>query len=628
MRRSEAAGSGSQLLTVVLAIVAIATLYFARVVFVPFTLAVLFAFLLSPLVSLFDKIRVPRALSSLVAVGVTIIGLGVLGWFVSGQLLDVADQLPAYRSTIKRKIQSIHSTKNQSLNKAADTVNEIGKDLVAPVVGTPAPVAETPVNAKGTLTGAIAPAGKPVRVEVVPPAANPFESLNNFVGPISIFGIVTVFTLFMLIRREDLRNRFIRLVGHKHLNLMTQALDDASSRVSRYLLLQLAVNVSFGIVVGTGLYFIGVPHVLLWGAVAALLRFLPYVGAVLSAVLPILLSLAMFDGWMRPLLTLGLYVVVELIVGNLIEPLVYGAQVGLSSLAILVAAVFWTILWGPVGLVLSTPLTVCLVVLGRYVPSLGFLSILLGDEPVLEPASHYYQRLLASDQQEAKVVLEDYLKDHTLQQLYTLVLVPALSMAEQDRHANDLDEATEQFIIASTKENIEELTERAGELTTQNAADGVDPDGAAGTVHAVTIAPELAKKIICVPARDDADEMVGMMLSHLLEQSGHHSQAAAIGTVAEMLAVVERARPDIICISALPPFAIAHARNVYEQLRELSPDTKIIVGLWGFNGDMMKIAARLKLHEEDRVVFSLDQALMEMNGSLIEEPEKEGVVKD
>ena len=628
MRRKDAAGSSSQLLTVVLAIVAIATLYFARVVFVPFTLAMLFAFLLTPVVSLFDRIRVPRALSSLMVVGVTIVGLGVLGWFVSGQLLEVADQLPAYRSTIKRKIQSIHSTKNQSLNKAADTVNEIGKDLVAPVVGTPPPVVETPTNAKGTVTGTIAATGKPLRVEVVPPAVNPFESLNSLIGPISVFGIVTVFTLFMLIRREDLRNRFIRLVGHKHLNVMTQALDDASSRVSRYLLLQLGVNVGFGAVVGTGLYFIGVPHALLWGAVAALLRFLPYVGAVLSAVLPILLSLAMFDGWTKPLLTLGLYVAVELIVGNLIEPMVYGAQVGLSSLAILVAAVFWTILWGPIGLVLSTPLTVCLVVLGRYVPNLGFLSILLGDEPVLEPASHYYQRLLASDQHEAKVVLETYLKDHTLQQMYTQVLIPALSMAEQDRHANDLDEATEQFIIASTKENIEELTERAGELTTQNVADGVDPDGAAGTVHAVTVAPELAKKIVCLPARDDADEMVGMMLSHLLEQSGHQSQAAAIGTVAEMLAVVEKAKPDIVCISALPPFAISHARNIYLRLREVTPDVRIMIGLWGFNGDMTKIAARLKLQEGDRMVFSLDQALMEMNGSLVEEPEKEDVVKD
>ena len=612
-------------MTVVLGIVAIATLYFARVVFIPFTLAVLFAFLLTPIVSLLDRIRVPRALSALVAVGVTIVGLAVLGWFVSGQLLEVADQLPAYRTTIKRKIQSIHSTKNQSLNKAADTVNEIGKELVAPVVGTATPVVDIPANAKGTVTGAIAPSGKPVRVEVVPPAANPFESLNSLIGPISIFGIVTVFTLFMLIRREDLRNRFIRLVGHKHLNVMTQALDDAASRVSRYLLLQLGVNVGFGAVVGTGLYFIGVPHVLLWGAVAALLRFLPYVGAVLSAVLPILLSLAMFDGWTKPLLTLALYVVVELVVGNLVEPLVYGAQVGLSSLAILVSAVFWTVLWGPVGLVLSTPLTVCLVVLGRYVPNLGFLSILLGDEPVLAPESHYYQRLLASDQHEAKVVLETYLKDHTLQQLYTLVLIPALTMAEQDRHANDLDEATEQFIIASTKENIEELTERAGELTTRNAADGVDPDGAAGTVHAVTVAPELAKKIVCVPARDDADEMVGMMLSHLLEQSGHQSQAAAIGTVAEMLGVVEKAKPDIVCISALPPFAISHARNIYLRVREMAPELKIVLGLWGFSGEMMKIAARLKLQEGDRVVFSLDQALMYMNGSLIEEPEKQEV---
>jgi len=545
-------------------------------------------------------------------VTIAVLALGLLGWVVTGQLIDVANQLPAYRSNIKQKIASLQGTKNQSISKAADAVTEIGKELVetepptAPPAGHAAP--------KG-IAAAAGSSAKPTPVEVVPPASNPLESLNSLVGPVSIFGLVTIFTLFMLIRREDLRNRFIRLVGHTHLNLMTQALDDASSRVSRYLFLQLAVNVGFGLIVSAGLYFIGVPHILLWGVVAALLRFIPYIGSLLSAVFPILLSLAMFDGWTHALLTLALYATVELLVANLVEPLLYGAQVGLSALAILVAAIFWTVLWGPIGLVLSTPLTVCLVVIGRYVPSLEFLNVLLGDQAVLPPESHFYQRLLASDQHEAKLVLEDYLKDNSLQQLYDSVLIPALALAEQDRHRNDLDEPTQQFITLSTKELVEELYDRANELASQKALELSDVNhGEAGPLSH-PISPKVSKTIVCVPARDDADEIVGTMLAQLLEQNGHASQCVPLGTIADMLALVSEANPDTVCISALPPFAISHARNFYLRLRAHSPSLKILMGLWGFSGDATKIAGRLRLRQGDQVFLRLDQVIAEANGA-------------
>jgi predicted PurR-regulated permease PerM/methanogenic corrinoid protein MtbC1 len=616
--RNDASRGLSQLATLIAAIIVVATLYFARIVFVPFALAVLFAFLLTPIVRLLDRIHLPRAVSSVVVVTCSVFALGLLGWVVAGQLIEVADQLPGNRTNIKLKIESLHGSKNQSINKAAAAVKEIGNELAEsnPSSGAPA----SPITPKGLAAGTSA---KPIAVEMVPPASNPLESLNSLVGPVSIFGIVTVFTLFMLIRREDLRNRFIRLFGHAHLNLMTQALDDASSRVSRYLFLQLSVNVGFGVIVGMGLYCIGVPQALLWGVVAALLRFLPYVGSLLAAVLPILLSLAMFDGWTHTLLTLALYATTELLVANLVEPLLFGAQVGLSSLAILVAAVFWAVLWGPIGLVLSTPLTVCLVVIGRYVPNLGFLNILLGDEPVLAPESHFYQRLLASDQHEAKWVLESYLQDHSLQQLYDSVVIPALALAEQDRHRNNLDETTQQFITLSTRELIEELGDRAIEgnaresqkLEKKNGAD--ETPGAARESSRDVPSP---RRVICLPARDDADEIVGTMLAQLLEHAGHRAQCLPTGTAAEIIAAVERAGPEIVCISALPPFVISHARNLYKRLRERSPTFKILIGFWGFSVDTASIAKRMHLAEDDRILNSLAEVIAEMKEE-VEAPE-------
>ncbi len=381
---------------------------------------------------------------------------------------------------------------------------------------------------------------KAVPVQVFQPASNPLESLNSVITPLGSAVIVVVLTIFMLAGREDLRNRLIGLVGHGHLNLMTQALDDAGSRVSRYLLLQLVINACFGAVIGVGLYFIGIPNSMLWGVVAALLRFLPYVGSPLSAVLPILLSLAIFPTWTGPVATIGLYLVVEILVGNFLEPLIYGAHTGISSFAILFAAIFWTLIWGPIGLLLSTPLTVCLVVLGRHVPALSFLNIMLGDQPVLSPEAHYYQRLLASDQTEAKEVLEDYLKTHSLEDLYDSVLIPALALAEQDRHHDDLEEITEQFICKSTKELLDELGDKSKEPA---AVEEQRAHSDLATLSAPKIRvkpPRHVTTVVCIPARDEADEIVGIMLTQLLERAGYRAQAIAIGTTAEMLTQSQR----------------------------------------------------------------------------------------
>jgi predicted PurR-regulated permease PerM/methanogenic corrinoid protein MtbC1 len=609
--RTSSAKDISRILTLVAAVVVITALYFARVMLVPLALAVLFTFVLAPLVSALERIHFPRFIAIFLVVGIAVFGIGVMGWTVGNQLIDVTNQLPSYKTNIKEKIDAIHNPKNRRLDKAADAMKELGKEIAE---NPPAPVEPAASSLKNSGSGkAAAQQPKAVPVQVFQPASNPLESLNSVITPLGSAVIVLVLTIFMLAGREDLRNRLIGLVGHGHLNLMTQALDDAGSRVSRYLLLQLLINAGFGAVIGLGLYFIGIPNSMLWGVVAALLRFLPYVGSPLAAVLPILLSLAIFPNWTGPVATIGLYLIAEILIANFLEPLVYGAHTGISSFAILFAAIFWTLIWGPIGLLLSTPLTVCLVVLGRHVPALHFLNIMLGDQPVLSPEAHYYQRLLASDQAEAKQVLEDYLKTNSVEDLYDSVLIPALALAEQDRHHDDLEEITEQFICKSTKEILDELADKSKEPVEAETQKAQSDLAALSATEIRLEHPRHVTSVVCIPARDEADEIVGIMLTQLLERAGYQAQAIAIGTTAEMLAQVKEAAPDIVCISALPPFALLHARDLYKRVRSHVPNAKIIVGLWKFSGDPIKAAARFNIVGDDKLAITLAQAALQVS---------------
>jgi len=595
----------SYLLAVVVAVVVVATLYLARVVLVPFALAMLFSFLLTPVVIWLERIRFPRAFAVSVVVVVFISAMGVVGWTVADQVVDVTNQLPSYKANIKNKMESLRSPRGQSLNKATDAMVELSNELAA------APMSEQPAGGPGAPKSP-SPA-LPLSVEIVSPPTNFLESAGSLLGPLGSVGITLVFTIFMLIRREDLRNRFIRLAGRGHLNLMTQALDEASHRVSRYLFLQFIVNSSYGAVVGVALHFIGVPNALLWGVGAGLFRFLPYIGPPLGAIMPILLSLAVFDGWTRALITIGLFVVIEVIVSNFLEPSLYGAQTGISALAVLFAAVFWTLLWGPIGLVLSTPLTVCLVVMARHVPHLGFLQVILGDQPVMLPEARFYQRLLATDKKEAKQILESYLKDKPLEDLYDLVLIPALSLEEHDRHRNELDEKTGKFICQSIKNFVEEITDRSNQQIVLDAiaANEAEPPDASPSLLEARAAIR-ASYVMCIPVRDEADEIIGIMLAHLLERAGYRAQFVRNGTTADMLARVLEEKPDVVCLSALPPFAVDHARRLYEKLRVQSPDLKIVIGLWNCSGDPKKSACIISGVADGNVSTTLAHAMQQI----------------
>jgi predicted PurR-regulated permease PerM len=606
--RSNPAKDVYHLLAVVVAVVTIAALYFARVVLIPFALAVLFTFILTPVVRLLERAHLGRAFSSLLVVLLTLGTCASLGWGVSKQFGQVVNELPSYKLNIKEKLASLHWSESHVLHNASETVTEISKDLAAKPAPSSSDSAQT-LEATPSANNRPATARQPVPVQVISPPSLPLESMQSVLGLLARALIVVVFTIFMLIQREDLRNRLISLIGHGHIHLITQTLDEASSRVSKYLLMQFLVNIGYGIFIGMGLYFIGLPGALLWGVIVGILRFLPYIGPPLGGIMPLLLSMAVFDGWSKPLLVLGLFVITELAVSNLVEPVLYGAHTGISSLAILMAAIFWTAIWGPIGLVVSTPLTVCLLVVGRHVPQLRFLHILLGDEPPLTPESRFYQRLLAMDYEEAREVLQKCLNEMSLEELYENVMIPALGLAEQDRHQNLLQDENEKFISQSTRELIDELWDpRNGEGEHESEGDGsleISPKAAAP--H-----PVRPLSILCVPARDEADEIVGTMLAQLLQGAGHRAECLEVESAERIIAQISREKPDIVCISALPPFAIPAVRALYGRMHAQNPNQKILVGLWHFSGDSTKLGRRLALKEDSRAFTTLAELVHEV----------------
>ena len=412
--------------------------------------------------------------------------------------------------------------------------------------------------------------------------------LQPLVGPLTMLGIVLVFTMFLLIEEADLRNRLLRLAGVTRLNLMTGALEDATRRVSRYLLLQFLVNAGFGILCGLGLFAIGVPYPALWGAVAALLRILPFVGSIVAGLLPFILCLAVFDGWWRPAMVLIMFAALEIITANVLEPWLYGSHTGISSLALLLTAILWATLWGLSGLILSTPLTVCVVVLGRHIKQLSFLHILLGDQQVLSPGAQLYQRLLAMDDHEARVVADEFRRDSSLLLLYDQVILPAIAMAEQDRHNGALATEKEEFLFLSIREMLSEYSE-----PNESGPTGSEPG-----------------RILGIPAHDEADELATAMLSQLLEQKHRASIAFSLGVVGDgTLDLLNPGENDVFCISSVPPFSFSHAKSMSRQLRERFPKTKIVIGVWGYTGDLNLAVARFKPLEPECCVATFSAAL-------------------
>jgi len=613
--------SGSRITTLAALVIVVTALYFAREVFIPFALAVLLSFMLAPLVIRLRHWGLGRVPAVLAVVGLSVALMAGPAWLVTIQLYDLANKLPDYQLTIQTKLRSFKAPGEGIVEKASRMFRETKKELNQS--------AKSPDSSGEPEKSPTASpeAATPIPVEVHEREPTSWQLMRGLLGsiwhPLATAGIVLIFVVFMLVHREDLRDRVLRLVGLGRLSLTTQALDDAAGRVSRYLLMQLVVNVTYGVPLGIGLYLIGVPNAFLWGLMATLLRFIPYVGPWIAAIFPLALAFAVDPGWSMLLLSGGLFVVLELLSNNVVEPWLYGSSTGVSPVAIIVAAVFWTWLWGPVGLLLSTPLTVCLVVLGRYVARLEFLSILLGDEPVLTEEARLYQRMVAKDPDEAFELAQDYLQQHSLLEFYEQVVVPALILAEQDRQRGVLDEDKQRHIWQNIRELVEDLADHK-DVTDRTAS---EKDAPASEEKRSFPEPEHVS-VLCIPARNEADEIAAMILAQLLHRRGVGAKPLSATTLTgEHLEELKENGLDLVCVSKVAAPGIRAVRYLCKRLRNNFPNLKIIVGLWGSDEDQTALRERLALPPTDTVIRTLSEAIEHITPvSLAERQEDNGHV--
>ena len=654
MPSPQSAPKASRFILLASVCVVVAALYFAQDVLIPLALALLLTFLLAPVAQRVERWGVGRVASIILVAALAFGTVGVLGYVVFNQVMGLAGDLPAYKDNLKAKLTWLPKPgEGGVIEKIQQTAREISEEVARPATTqatqpatdaptsseadesvalaarpprdlppTPPPAPVVPVPPASTLpvATAVGPSrpGPPLPVTIVPAELSPIdllqENIATVAGPLGTAGIVAVFVIFMLLAREDLRDRLIRLIGYGHWTLTTQALDDAAERISRYLLAQAIVNGSYGAAIGTGLWLIGkfvggdnppFPNVLLWALMCAVLRFIPYIGPWIAAAFPLLLSLAVYKTFNVFIAVAVMFVVIELLSNNIMEPLLYGSSTGMSAVAILVSAVFWTWLWGPIGLLMATPLTVCLVVAGKHVPQLQFLDILLGDEPVLAPHERLYQRWLALDPEEATELAEELFETRSLEQMYDQVLLPALALAEIDRHKGQLDDRRQAMIRQSMRAIIDELGDDfrlrfaktglttagvPGKTSDSEAQDGKPP----AAPPRVPLEKRCSINVVILPAHDEADEIVGLMLAQLLEFNNYAAHPASLHSLkGEMIAMVEGKQADLVCISALPPSAVTHARYICKRLRQHYPEMQMVVGLWTVKSDLKRAKDRI-----------------------------------
>ncbi len=587
----------------------LAALSIAQAVLIPIALAALLTFLLAPIVTRLERwIGRVAAVLAVVLMVFTIVGFS--GWVLTRQVIDLAGRLPDYKENIQTKLRSFHVSKGGVFSRVSDTVEELKKDLPGAAPSAPA-VPQTEGESEVITPEPPSALAQAVPVVVAESGPNTLDLAQSIIAPLlsplGTAALVLLLVVCMLLQREDLRSRLIRLIGQGRISATTRALDDAGERVSRYLLMQLVVNVSYGIPVAVGLYFIGVPNAVLWGAFAIVLRFIPYIGPWIAAAFPISLALAVSPGWTMPLLTVGLFVVLELLSNNVMEPWLYGSSTGISSIALIIAAVFWTWLWGPVGLVLATPLTVCLVVMGRYIPRMEFLSVLLSDEEALEPHEECYHRLLAQDLNKADELVDTYLKTNSVTMLYDVVLIPVLSEVEMDRRREALDEEQNREVLQSVRDVVGGFETRPAPEPKLEADETI--------TDAPIEAPPLSPcRILCLPAHAERDELAGMMLAQLLRPPAFDVQNASTTLMTgELIDLADTSAVDSVCISVVAPTTIVHARNLCAKLRARLPHLKIVVGLWGATENVTAAADRLRSSGADSIVFSLAEAVVQLS---------------
>lgn len=590
----------AQFMGMVMIAIAVAALYFGQPVLIPLALAILLAFALAPVAGF---LRVHLHFNRVVAVITTmlmaVVVVGGLGVFIGTQVGQLALDLPRYQANLSHKVQSIQggAAANGIFAHLSKMVDSLGKQIQQPSAPPPRAVAGTPT--------------KPVIVEIHEPDMTPFEVVTNFAGPLlevlATVAIVMVFAAFLLLQKEDLRDRLIRLAGGGDLHRTTAALDDGATRLSRFLLAQTAVNASFGIFISIALFFLGVPNPGLWGLIAAILRFIPYFGVPLAALFPTLLALAVDPGWSMAIWTLGFFLVTEAIVGQAIEPMIYARRIGLSAVAVVVAATFWTWLWGPVGLLLSTPLTMCLLVVGRHVEALNFLDVLLGDKPALAAEERFYLRALAGDADGAAAIADAEVKD-AAGSWHDSVALRALTLAQVDANRGALDDERQERIKTTIEGVIDNLSDRDEAVAA--AAGGTTSDKAekrAVEAAAAAKPPEPAQ-VLLLAARGPLDEAAGLLLADLLSRKGVRTRVAAAHDVSYAGGGFDSAGVKAVCVSYLEPSAWDNARYLLRRLAKRLPGAPVIVGFWCFRDQDTRFLDAYEQTRHEGVVTNLSEA--------------------
>ncbi|WP_279480469.1 AI-2E family transporter [Aureimonas sp. SK2] len=617
-----------------LTIAAILTL--GREIFVPFALGILLAFILAPIVIGLQRLRVPRMLAISGAILAATVVILALGFVIALQITSLVGEIPSYRLTVQEKLQSLsasaQATGDGPFSRAAIALEEMAADIQA--MASPAEV------------GADAQDGNPIR-RPIPVTVENDGSLFGTISaialpllqPLATFGVVIIFAIFILLQREDLRNRFIRLAGTDDLQQTTAAIDDAAKRLSKLLLFQLGVNAAFGVVTALGLWLLGVPSPALWGILGGILRFIPYVGGFIGAGLPMLLAFAVDPGWSMVIWTAVLYLGAEAILSNVVEPVLYGHSTGLSPVAILLAATIWAFLWGPVGLILATPLTICLVVMGRHVPRLAFIDVMFGDRPALSPPQIFYQRMLAGEPREAIDQAYEFLRERELATYYDEVALEGLRIAHEDVARFAVEGDRLETLQHSTLELVDGLksvrtsaqTSRRGKTLNAEAAAAVDAAGPDQEVTRIVqrrqdLAPAWRgeRPVVCLSGSNALDGAVTAMLAQVLTRHGLRAEAVSLaGLQADPPSRADAEGVALVCLSFIEPLSTVHLRQAVRRVHRVAPRARILIGIWRQRDPAMLQELKRRVHA-DALVTTINGALaaaLDMSGQKAPEPE-------
>jgi predicted PurR-regulated permease PerM len=586
-------------LTLAASAVVFAALYFGKAILVPIALAALLSLFLRPVVTFLER-YVGRVGAVVASVALSIALMGAAAYGVGAKIANIASNMPIYKARIMSKTEALNRSTNKWIEALTKAIDDLSKNP----------------RGKSDFENATGVEAAPVLLEAPGPRLSAVELatavLGPLVAPFEVALIVLIFTIFILIQRDDLRNRIVRLAGARKMHATSRAFDEAGIKLSRYLLMQSVINLAYGLLLAGGLYSLGVADGIVWGMLAAILRFVPYVGTWIAALPPFLVLLATTDGW-QPAYMILLFLILDVSFPMIVEPLVIGSGMGISPLSLLVAAVFWTWLWGFIGLLLSTPLTVCLAVAGKHLPQFRFLNILLTDKPVLDAKSRFYQRLLSLNTAGALEILTTERSRKSLLQICDQSLVPVLSYAERDLHAGRIDKEKARLVRTAVSEWA--FKESRHDDAPDGPREPQDENDDRFSATDLKYLPEGA--VLCIPAHNEADEVSAQLFAAILKSKGLPALALSVDQLAgEVLRSISERQAGVVCICALPPFATAHSRYLYKRIRTLFPAIVILVGLWNTRTTPEKSRRRLTCAPADGVVSTFAAGIAYLNQNM------------